>query len=110
MLGGMNLETLIDGRAERRADLPVWYSQVLAAAECEGAAISALAGRLGCTPANLYRWRREEVAVAHGRVRARVAPASSPVAAPSGIRLEVRTRSGRTVRSSRRSLPSLSKA
>jgi hypothetical protein len=97
----MDLEALLAARPSRREDLGAWYSRLLEAAERAGTPVPVLARRLGCSRETIYSWRRrmtkqagETSRPAVGLVRVQV---SDPTPEPDAGRLEVRTRTGRSV-------------
>ena len=98
----MEIEALIRSRPAMRGQLPGWYRDVFQAADHEGLSVAELAGRLGCSAANLYLWRRRlrndaegEHAVPQQQL-VRVVVADS-IEAREVPRIEVRLRSGRSV-------------
>jgi len=97
----MDLEALLEARPRRRGDLRAWYSRLLEAAERRGTPVPELARRLGCSQETVYSWRRRLRKKPSGAsrsparlVRVQVA---EPAAAAGDSRLEVRTRTGRSV-------------
>ena len=97
----MDLEALLAARPFRREELGAWYLQLLEAAERARISIPTLARRLGCSRETIYSWRRrltkepsEPPRAPAGLVRVQV---TEPATALDADRLEVRTRSGRSV-------------
>lgn len=97
----MELEALLAARPSRRDELGAWYSQLLEEAERAGKSVPELAGRVGCAPETIYSWRRRLTAKRAGRPRAVPNLVRVQVAEPKGQaggdRLEVVTRTGRSV-------------